>query len=144
MNSATDNGYTIVSPDDVKDSYAGSSVPGEFRRMTEALAGDQLALTLIRVPAHCDFEQGTGHHHAEIEELYLVTRGTLTMRFGDTVETVRAPAAVRVAPGTTRSHRNERDEDVEMWAISRQLGRSDSTKVDDFWEASPDARQTRD
>lgn len=65
------------------------------------------------------------------------------MRFEDEVETVRAPAVVRVAPGTTRSHRNEGDEDVEMWAISRQLGRGDATKVDDFWEASPDARQTR-
>jgi hypothetical protein len=64
------------------------------------------------------------------------------MRFFDAIETVRAPAVVRVAPGTTRSHRNEGDEDVEMWAISRQLGRSDATKVDDFWEASPDARQT--
>jgi hypothetical protein len=43
---------------------------------------------------------------------------------------------VRVAPKTPRSHRNEGDELVEMWAISRQLGRRDSTKLDDFWEAS--------
>lgn len=144
MNTDTDRGYAIVHPDHATDSYAGSNVPGEFRQLTDALAGDQLAVTLIRVPAHCDFEQGTGHHHDEVEEIYLVTRGTLTMRFGDTIETVRAPAAVRVAPETTRSHRNEGDEDVEMWAISRQLRRSDSTKVDDFWEASSEARQTRD
>ena len=144
MNPDTDTGYAIVRPDDVADHYADSNVPGEFRQLTDALAGDQVAVTLIRVPAHSDFEQGTGHHHEEIEEVYLVTRGTLTMRFSDAIETVRAPAAVRVAAGTTRSHRNEHDEDVEMWAISRQLGRSDSTKVDDFWEASADARQTRD
>jgi len=144
MTTATDRGYAIVYPDDVADSYAHSTVPGEFRRLTDALAGDRLAGTLIRIPAHCDFEQGTGHHHDEIEEVYLVTRGTLTMRFGDTIETVRAPAAVRVAPGTTRSHRSEHDEDVEMWAISRQLGRSDSTKVEAFWEASRHAHQTRD
>jgi mannose-6-phosphate isomerase-like protein (cupin superfamily) len=143
MNAETDRGYAIVNADDVDDSYADSNVPGEFRRLTDVLGGDQLAVTLIRVPAHCDFEQGTGHHHDEIEEVYLVARGTLTMRFGDRIERVRAPAAVRVAPGTTRSHRNEGDEDVEMWAISRQLGRGDATKVDDFWEASPDARQTR-
>ena len=31
----------------------------------------------------CDFEQGTGHFREEVEELYRVTRGTLTMRFGD-------------------------------------------------------------
>jgi hypothetical protein len=46
-----------------------------------------------------------------------------------------------VAPKTARSHRNEGDEPVEMWAISQRLGRSDSTKLDDFWEASPEARQ---
>ena len=143
MNAHTDRGYAIVDPDGVADSYANSDVPGEFRRLTDALAGDQIAVILIRVPAHCDFEQGTGHHHEEIEEVYLVTRGTLTMRFGETVETVRAPAAVRVAPGTTRSHRNEGDEDVEIWAISRQLGRADATKVDKFWDISPDARRTR-
>lgn len=143
MDADTNNDYAIVHPDDVSDTYAGSEVPGEFRRLTDALEGEQLAVTLIRVPAHCDFEQGSGHHHEEVEEIYLVTRGALTMRFEDEVETVRAPAVVRVAPGTTRSHRNEGDEDVEMWAISRQLGRGDATKVDDFWEASPDARRTR-
>jgi mannose-6-phosphate isomerase-like protein (cupin superfamily) len=143
MNAHTHRGYAVVHPDDVADHYAESTVPGEFRRLTDALDADQVAVTLIRVPAHCDFEQGTGHHHDETEEVYLITRGTLTMRFGDEVETVRAPAAVRVAPGTTRSHRNEGDEDVEMWAISRQAGGSDSTKVDDFWEASPEARRTR-
>jgi len=135
--------FTIVDPDEVEDHYAGSDVPGEFRRLTEALGCEQLAATLIRVPPHSDFEQGTGHFHAEIEELYLVTRGTLTMRFGDEIERVSAPAAVRIAPRTPRSHRNEGDEPVEMWALSRRLGRHDATKLDEFWEASPDAAQRR-
>jgi mannose-6-phosphate isomerase-like protein (cupin superfamily) len=142
MNSSGRNEYEVVGPDDVEDAYAGSDVPGEFRRLTDALGASELAATLIRIPPHCDFEQGTGHYHDEIEELYLVTRGRLTMRFGDEVREVNAPAAVRVAPHTARSHRNEGDEPVEMWAISRQLGRSDSTKLDDFWPASPQARQS--
>jgi hypothetical protein len=50
---------------------------------------------------------------------------------------------VRVAPKTPRSHRNEGDEPVELWAISPKLGRSDATKLDDFWDASPDAKQQR-
>jgi mannose-6-phosphate isomerase-like protein (cupin superfamily) len=79
----------------------------------------------------------------DVEELYLITRGTLTMRFGDDVRTVPAGSAVRVAPSTPRSHRNEGDEPVEMWAISRAVQRDDATKLDDFWEASPDARQRR-
>jgi mannose-6-phosphate isomerase-like protein (cupin superfamily) len=135
------SGYAIVDPDDVDDPYEGSDVPGEFRRLTRALGCEQLAATLIRVPPHSDFEQGTGHFHDEVEELYLVTRGTLLMRFGDEIETVAAPRAVRVAPGTPRSHRNEGDEPVEMWAISRRIDRGDATKIDDFWEASPAARQ---
>ena len=133
--------YAIVDPDEVKDAYAGTDVPGEFRRLTRALGAEQLSATLIRIPPHSDFEQGTGHYHDEVEELYLVTRGTLTMRFGDDIREARAPAAVRVAPRTPRSHRNEGDEPVEMWAISRKIDHGDATKIDDFWDASPNARQ---
>jgi mannose-6-phosphate isomerase-like protein (cupin superfamily) len=135
------DGYAIVDPDEVENPYTDSDVPGEFRRLTGALGCTQLAATLIRVPAHSDFEQGTGHFHDDVEELYLLTRGTLTMRFGDEVHSVSAPAAVRVAPTTPRSHRNEGDEPVEMWAISRKIDRHDATKLDEFWEASPAAKQ---
>jgi mannose-6-phosphate isomerase-like protein (cupin superfamily) len=137
------SGYAIVNPDDVEDPYAGSDVPGEFRSLTDALGCSQLAVTLIRVPPHCDFEQGTGHFHEQIEELYLLTKGTLTMRLGEDIHAVRSPAVVRVDPRTPRSHRNEGDELVEMWAISKKLGHGDAKKVDDFWEASPEAQQTR-
>jgi mannose-6-phosphate isomerase-like protein (cupin superfamily) len=133
--------YTIVDPEDVEDPYAGSDVPGEFRHLTDALGCEQLSATLIRVPPHSDFEQGTGHFHDEVEELYLVTRGRLTMRFGEEIRAVGPGTAVRVAPRTPRSHRNEGDEPVEMWAVSRKIDRMDATKIDDFWEASPEARQ---
>jgi mannose-6-phosphate isomerase-like protein (cupin superfamily) len=135
--------YTIIKADDVESAYEGTDVPGEFRSLTEALGCEQLAVSLIRVPPHSDFEQGTGHHHHELEEVYLVTRGTLTMRHGDDVARVSAGSAVRVAPETVRSHRNEGDEPVEMWALSRCGQSGDATKIDDFWEASPDAAQTR-
>jgi len=135
--------YSIVNADDVKDHYAGSDVPGEFRRLTPDLDAEQIALTLIRVPPHSDFEQGTGHYHDEIEEVYLVTRGTITFRVGDDIHEVPAGSAVRVAPQTPRSPRKEGDEPVEMWAISKQLGRQDATKIDEFWEASPNAAQKR-
>lgn len=142
-NSQQFTGYAIVDPDEVEDAYAGSDVPGEFRSLTSALGCDQLAVTLIRVPPHSDFEQGSGHHHDELEELYVVSTGTLTMRFGDEVQAVKAPAAVRVDPRTPRSHRNEGDEPVIVWAVSRKLGHGDATKLDDFWEASPQAAQRR-
>lgn len=127
--------YSIVSADEVEDAYAGSDdVPGEFRQLTEALGAEQVALTLIRVPPHSDFEQGTGHRHQEQEEIYLVTRGTLTMRFGDEVREVPAGSAARVPPHTVRSHRNLGDEPVELWAVSRKTEESDSVKVEDFWK----------
>ncbi|HEY7208147.1 MAG TPA: hypothetical protein VH416_07885, partial [Gaiellaceae bacterium] len=63
------DGYAIVRADDVEDAYAGTDVPGEFRSLTNALGSEQLAVTLIRVPPHSDFEQGTGHAHDETEEV---------------------------------------------------------------------------
>jgi mannose-6-phosphate isomerase-like protein (cupin superfamily) len=136
--------YSIVDADEVDDAYAGEDVPGEFRALTKALEAEQVAVTLIRVPPHSDFEQGTGHRHDQQEELYIVTRGTLTMRFGDEVREVGLGSVVRVAPQTIRSHRNLGEEPVEVWAVSRKIEDSDSTKVDDFWEASPQARQSVD
>lgn len=135
--------YTIIQASDVDDVYAGTRVPGEFRPLTRALGSEQLAITLIRVPPHSDFEQGTGHYHREQEELYIVATGTLTMRFGDDVHAVPAGSVVRVAPGTPRSHRNEGDEPVELWAVSRRLDHGDAVKLDAFWAASPDAAQER-
>jgi mannose-6-phosphate isomerase-like protein (cupin superfamily) len=135
--------YTVVRADDVEDHYAGTDVPGEFRSLGEALGAEQLSITLIRVPPHSDFEQGTGHYHDDTEELYLIARGTLTMRFEDEVREVEAGSVVRVAPKTRRSHRNEGDEPVELWAVSRSDGMGDAHKLDDFWEASPDAAQKR-
>ena len=135
--------YTVVRADDVEDFYAGTEVPGEFRSLGEALGAEQLSITLIRVPPHSDFEQGTGHYHDQTEELYVIARGTLTMRFEDEVRAVEAGSVVRVAPKTRRSHRNEGDEPVEIWAVSRSDGMGDAHKLDDFWEASPDAAQKR-
>ena len=135
--------YTLISADDVDDAYAGTSVPGEFRSLTDALGAEQVAVTLIRIPPHSDFEQGTGHHHEEQEEVYIVSRGVLTMRFGDDIRPVSAGCVVRVSPKTPRSHRNEGDEPVEMWAVSTKRDQPDATKLDDFWEASSAAAQER-
>jgi len=135
--------YKIVRADDVEDVYADTDVPGEFRRLTPALDSEQLAVTLIRVPPHSDFEQGTGHFHDEVEEVYIVARGTLTVRLGDDVTKGDPGTVIRVAPKTPRSHRNEGDEPVELWAISKKIDHEDATLIKTFWEASPDAVQHR-
>jgi quercetin dioxygenase-like cupin family protein len=119
--------YAIVAADDVDDVYEGTDVPGEFRRLTDAAGCEQLAVTLIRVPPHSDFEQGTGHYHDEVEELYLVTRGTLTMRLADDVHDVSAGSVVRVAPGTPRGRRARRD--VGRLTAGRSLGRHEDRRL---------------
>jgi len=129
-------GHRVVDPAEVANWHEGTDVPGDYRPLTEALDARQLAATFVEVPPHTDFERGVGHLHEELEELYLISRGTLTMRCGEDVMQISGPAAVRVDPGTTRSYRNEGDEPVEMWIVSRLLGYSDSTKVPEFWSAS--------
>ena len=47
-------------------------------------------MTLIRIPPHSDFEQGSGHFHENLEEIHIVTSGTLMMRFEDKVEEIEA------------------------------------------------------
>ena len=123
--------YTIVRADDVDDHYAGTSVPGEFRSLRDALGAEQLALTLIRIPPHSDFEQGTGHYHHEIEEIYIVTRGTLTMRFGDAIERSAPDGGPRrtrnaaIAPQRGR----QAGRDVGRVAPDRRLGRGQARRL---------------
>jgi mannose-6-phosphate isomerase-like protein (cupin superfamily) len=129
-------GYRVVDPAQVANWHEGTDVPGDYRPLTEALDARQLAVTFAEVPPHTDFERGVGHFHKELEEIYLVSRGTLTMRCGEDVMHISAPTAVRVDPNTPRSYRNEGDDRVEMWVVSRLLGYSDSIKVPEFWSAS--------
>ena len=135
--------YKIVNADDAKDHYAGSDVPGEFRRLTDLLEAEQVAVTLIRVPPHSDFEQGTGHFHDEIEELYIVARGTLTFRTGDEItQGLRARGrALRAQDASLAPQRGRRA--GRAVGDLKQLGHQDATKIDDFWEASPEALQKR-
>jgi mannose-6-phosphate isomerase-like protein (cupin superfamily) len=135
--------YKIVNARDVKDFYAGTDVPGEFRRLTTDLEAEQLSATLIHIPPHSDFEQGTGHFHDELEEIYLITNGMLTMKFGDDIVPVPAGHAVRVAPKTPRSHRNEGDDPVDLWVISHKIDKKEYTFIKEFWDASDKAAQKR-
>lgn len=94
--------YKVITVTNIPDIFAGTNVPGEFRSLTSALGSKQLAVTFIHIPPHSDFEQGTGHYHKEIEEVYIITKGTLTMRFGNDVQKVSAGSVARVAPKNSK------------------------------------------
>lgn len=55
------------------------------------------------------------------------------MHFFDVIEMVHALRDT----GRGGQHRDEGDDDVEMWAISRQLGQPNATKVDDSGSSRP-------
>ena len=135
--------YTLIHADDVKDHYEGTSVPGEFRRLTDALGTEQVAVTLLRIPPHSDFEQGTGHYHEHQEEVYIVTRGTLTMRFGDEIRPVAAGSArARGGEDAALAPQRGRRAGGAVGGLDAR-GEGDAVKLDDFWEASPEAAQER-
>jgi mannose-6-phosphate isomerase-like protein (cupin superfamily) len=136
--------YTVIRSLETQDVYESADVPGEFRSFTKLLGSEQLALSLIRIPPHSDFEQSTGHYHDDLEEIYIITQGKLTMRFNDDIITVAAGSAVRVAPQTQRSHRNEGDQPVEMWAVSQRTDKNDAHLIKEFWEASSAAKQHKE
>jgi mannose-6-phosphate isomerase-like protein (cupin superfamily) len=54
------------------------------------------------------------HQHAEIEELFVIRRGTLDFLVGDTVSTMHANDVVRVPAGTRHGYLNRSGQDVEM------------------------------
>ena len=127
------------------DGYAVGNVealgdgPG-FRKVRRELGVTAFGVNAIEIPPG----YATGrHYHEEQEELYIVTRGVLTMRFGDDIRPVGAGSVARVEPRTARSHRNEGDEPVEMWVVSQTRDEPDAVKLDDFWEASREAAQER-
>ena len=135
--------YKIINKLDTADVYAKTDVPGEFRSYAELLGAEQIALSRIFIPPHSDFEQSTAHAHSEIEEIYIINSGTLTMRFDDDILKVESGSIVRVSPSVYRSHRNESDEPVEIWAISPVSSSDKADLVRDFWQKSPLARQSK-
>lgn len=54
------------------------------------------------------------HRHREIEETFLIRRGTLAFLLDDTVRTLKAGDLVRVPPGVRHGYANLSEEPVEM------------------------------
>ena len=93
--------HTIVNLEQVDDAAARFGVPAglEARFARRALALDKSGVTLFDLAP--GYRIPWGHRHRDQEEVYLVVRGTATVRFedGDTAElspwsAVRIPAAV--------------------------------------------------
>jgi mannose-6-phosphate isomerase-like protein (cupin superfamily) len=109
--------------------------PGlEFRAATKALALEQSALSLQRVPPGVRFP--FGHAHVLQEETYVVLGGSGRMKLDDEIIDLVQWDAVRVPPGTWRGYEAGPD-GLELLVIGApNLGDDPRTDVDgerDWW-----------
>jgi quercetin dioxygenase-like cupin family protein len=97
------SGYTVVNlVDDVEDlaprfGYA-PAMQSRFARGPLGLQNSGVSLFRLAPGFRVPF----GHRHREQEEVYVVVRGTVTIKLGDDLVDLREWDAVRVAPATER------------------------------------------
>ncbi len=111
--------------------------PGEMRFMSGPLQTEQVAISYRKMPIGSGGKGGYGHRHKTQEELVYVFAGELEVKLDDTVETVKAGQAIRIAPPVVRSFWNAKPEPVELLIISTKSAdlREETEMVADFWPA---------
>ena len=57
------------------------------------------------------------HHHADIEEVFIIRQGSLDFLVGDAITTLHAKDVVRVPAGTRHGYLNRSGDDVEMMVM---------------------------
>jgi uncharacterized cupin superfamily protein len=107
------------------DGYAVGSIDGlgkgpGFRKIRRALGVENFGVNAIVLPP--GLESGF-HFHDEQEELIVVHRGTLEVRFGDgTSHTLKEGGLARIDAPTHRQYFNPGDEDVVLVVVGAKDG----------------------
>ena len=130
--------YSIMRAGDAPDFTQGKASP--FLGYGRPMGSEQLALNFrVLAPGAAHVppggEPGNGHSHTNIEEIYLVLDGELTMKVGDDVLTLGPRDAILMAPGTPRASRNETDAETTFAMISVKVA-DQSTEThthENFW-----------
>lgn len=136
--------HTILRAPDVPE-YTGDG-PGEFRGYGRPIGSTQLGLNLRVLAPHTrhsppGVDPASGHSHSEIEELYLVMEGRVTVKLDDEIATLGPRDAVLISPGTVRAMRNDTDHDavVVMASVKVQDPHGESSWHEGFWPQNADA-----
>lgn len=92
--------YAIINIRDAEDSIAGrvEGVEGRFGRTS--LESDHLGVSLFRYAPRK--RAGTGHHHREQEEAYVVVSGSGRINLDGEIHELREWDVVRVSPAVVR------------------------------------------
>jgi quercetin dioxygenase-like cupin family protein len=130
--------YSIMRAGDAPDFAQGKASP--FLGYGRPMGSEQLALNMrVLAPGAAHVPPGgdptKGHSHVNIEEIYFVLDGELTMKVGDDVHTLGPRDAILMAPGTPRASRNDTDSETAFAMISVKVSdHSTETKShEDFW-----------
>src|SRR3954463_6742767 len=123
--------HTIVNLKQVEPSEAARAAGIDAHMSRSRLDSEHLGVSYFRYPP--DFRPGTGHHHREQEEAYVVVAGSGQMRLDDDVIDLKRWDAVRVAPQVVRAFRGGPD-GLEIIAIGADRPEGgDGELVQDFW-----------
>src|SRR5438552_6849807 len=123
--------HTIVNLKQVEPSGAARAAGIDAHMSRSLLDSEHLGVSYFRYPA--DFRPGTGHHHREQEEAYVVIGGSGQVRLDDEVFDLSQWDVVRVAPDVVRGFRAG-PEGLEIIAIGPDRPQGvDGVVIDDFW-----------
>ncbi len=135
---STDTTFTILRAADVTD-YTGDA-PGAYLAYARPMGSAQLGLNVrVLEPGQISVPPGVphswGHSHTQIEELYLVIDGTLTLKLADEVLQLDAGDAALVPPGVMRQMRNTSDAPVRVVMASQKVAdpHGEVETDDEFW-----------
>jgi mannose-6-phosphate isomerase-like protein (cupin superfamily) len=82
-------------------------------------------------------DENIGHSHDDIDEVYVVVSGEVTVKIDDDELTLGPLDAVRIAPAAKRATRNTSDTEVTIVMFSQKMHdpRAQSHFHDGFWPA---------
>lgn len=130
--------YTVMRAVDAPD-YTGDA-PGAFIGYGRPMGAGQVAFNVRVLEPHTTHvppggDPTAGHSHVNIEELYFVLEGEITIKLDEDVFTLGPRDAVLIPSGTTRAVRNEGDATAAFAMVSVKVEdqMAESNFVEDFW-----------
>ena len=116
--------YTLLRGADAPE-YTGDA-PGAFLGYAKPMGAGEIAFNLrVLEPGTTNvppgYDEALGHSHTEVEELYFVIDGEITLKLGDDVLTLGPRDAVLIPAATVRSARNTSDAPATLAMVSVKM-----------------------
>ena len=103
----------------------------EFRMAREALAGEQSALSFLRIAPN--YRLPFGHRHKQQEEVYVLVRGSARLKLDDDVLELEPWDVVRIAKETVRNLEGGPDGAEMLLFGAPASGAGDAEMLQEWW-----------